>query len=81
MDCHGQSTALFSGRSVLLSGLPRGSALRSWAGSGVTLRGTRSQLSNYSILHQVKELIDALRGALGDTGVQPLVHAATAGDS
>ncbi|MDQ0863507.1 hypothetical protein QF036_001088 [Arthrobacter globiformis] len=35
-----------------------------------------SSPSNYSIVHQVKELIDALRGALGDTGVQPLVHAA-----
>ncbi len=40
-------------------------------------RVRNSSPSNYSIVHQVKELIDALRGALGDTGVQPLVHAAT----
>lgn len=39
-------------------------------------RVRNSSPSNYSIVHQVKELIDALRGALGDTGVQPLVHAA-----
>ncbi len=37
-----------------------------------------SSPSNYFTVHQVNELIDALRGALGDAGVQPLVHAATA---
>ncbi|WP_133247106.1 SIR2 family protein [Pseudarthrobacter sp. AG30] len=40
-------------------------------------RVLNSSPSNYSIVHQVKELISALRSALGDTGVQPLVHAAT----
>ncbi|WP_427007319.1 SIR2 family protein [Pseudarthrobacter sp. H2] len=37
-----------------------------------------SSPSNYFTVHQVNELIDAMRGALGDAGVQPLVHAATA---
>lgn len=41
-------------------------------------RVRNSSPSNYAIVHQVKELIDALRRVLGDTGVQPLVHAATA---
>ncbi|WP_324642360.1 SIR2 family protein [Pseudarthrobacter sp. LT1] len=34
---------------------------------------------DYSRIHHVNELIEVLRGALGDTGVQALVHAATAG--
>jgi hypothetical protein len=41
-------------------------------------RVRNSSPSNYSIVHQVKELIDAFRGALGDAGVQPLVHTASA---
>lgn len=34
--------------------------------------------SNYLIVHQVKDLIGAVRGALGGAGVEPLVDAATA---
>lgn len=41
-------------------------------------RVSNSSPRDYSMVHQVRELIDALRGSLGSAGVQPLVHAASA---
>jgi hypothetical protein len=39
-------------------------------------RVRNSSPSQYFTAYQVKELIEAMRGALGDAGVQPIVHAA-----